>query len=262
MAASLVAGALSLSLTSFAQSAEIVHINQTFESMPLGSISSGGGWAFSGGITATVISSPVFEGTQALQITRSGSSSLTYGSNGTGNTSLILANNSSYQWSFAFRLDSATVASSTAGTFVWLDTGSNTRAFAGLRINYNITASAYQLLYYSNLDASATASASYTLLGTISTDQWYEANFDISVNSTGLISQDIQIGSYSASITDQVNAAFDTGATHVRIAISPQVDGSLMQYDNFYLATVPEPGTAACLLIGLAATPLFFRKRK
>lgn len=262
MAVSLVAGALSLALTPFAQSAETVHIHQTFESMPLGAISTGGGWGVSGGTTATVVNSPVFEGAQALQLTRSGSGSLTYGSNGTGNTSLILANNSSYQWSLAFRLDSETIASSTAGTYVWLDTGSNSRTFAGLRVHYNTTEAAFQLSYFSDLDASVTAAASYTLLGSISTDQWYEANFDISVNSTGLISQDIQIGSFSASITDQANTAFNAGTTHVRVAISPQVDGSLMQYDNLYLATIPEPGTAACLLIGLAATPLFFRKRK
>jgi len=144
-------------------------LDQDFQNLSKGPLTTGSGWAIGNSISSNVIADPADASNNVLELKRT-SSSGAYVNYSTSSTSpLVLKPETSYEWNFSFRLDSATPRSGSAGSFIWLDTGSNAQTFAGLYIRYNAvsTISAYELYYYSDLGGASNALGSYTLLGTI-----------------------------------------------------------------------------------------------
>lgn len=230
-------------ITGMAHAAIITNINQTFEGYSEGALPMSNGWSKSGGIDVTVVTNTVYDGVNAMRLERISSGSVSYTTANSPNIQLNLAANSEYQWNFAFRIDSA--SSLAAGVnMIALDTGSGT-SFAALQLEY--TGGAWVARYYSNLSENYGNRTNYSLFGTLTTDIWYVASFSITTDASLNISQNTSILSgtnvlYSGSVSNQVSLAT---ANAVRMSWSPAPNGVIQQYDNLYLATVPEPGTLA-----------------
>lgn len=244
------------SLLGIAQAAIVTNINQTFEGYPLGALSTGSGWGIAGGLTTTITNSPVYAGSKAMRIERTAIGANTYSTSGGSNIPLNLTAESEYQWSFAFRVDSA---SATGTSFVYLDSGSGAKGFAGLRLDY--ASSSWRVSYFSVLtNGNASGATNYTVFGNITADTWYVATFDIMTDASLKMSQSISITggtNYSGNVSLQSIAA-DTNTA--RMVWSPAPNGAVQYYDNLYLATVPEPGTLV-LTAFFGTVALIFARR-
>lgn len=243
---------------SFAQ--VVTYIDQNFEGYNTGPLSSGSGWGVGSGLGVQIVGAPVAEGSRALQITRTtqtGSVSYTTNTTAGPNTPLILTGNSSYQWSFDFRLDSSTVQPSGTGVlwYTYLDTTNVGSGFGGMAIRYDITEARYQVLYYNTLSGGVTSLGNYTFLADISLDAWYSLSFDLSINAANQLAYGITLtggeSPVTASVTSQTSAAGFAAGNYVRMVWSPQGDNRTMQFDNLYLASVPEPSTLALIVLGV-----------
>lgn len=243
--------------TAMAPAAVVTNINQTFEGYSEGALPMTNGWAKSGGMNVTVITNIVYDGANAMRLERTSGGAVTYTTASAPNIQLNLAANSEYQWNFAFRIDEASSTNAGAST-IGLDTGSGT-SFAGLRLEY--TGGAWVARYYSSLTNSFSSQTNFSLFGNLATDTWYVASFSITTDASLNISQSNSILSgtnvlYSGNVSNQENLA---GTNAVRMNWSPGPNGVIQQYDNLYLATIPEPGTVA--LMSLGALAFIFARR-
>lgn len=248
-------------ITGMTHAAIITNIHQDFEGYSPGALPITNGWSKSGGMTVDIVTNPVYAGTKAMQIERIASGSVSYMTASSPNIQLNLEANSEYQWSFAFRFDSDSTANP-SGYIINLDSGSSANPFAALRLTYS--SGALNALYYSNLGESYSSATNYTTLGSLSADTWYVASFDILTDASLNISQSISILSgtnvlYSGSVASQASLATTNAA---RMCWSPAPNGTIMQFDDLYLATIPEPSTLALTGFFGAVALLFARRHR
>lgn len=186
------------------------------------------------------------------------------GSTGTPNMDLYLRDVSVIDFSFQFRNMGA---GPSVGSYVFLDTGTNTDNLAGIYFR-DVAASSY-LNNNGGVGNSATLSATSPGSNILALNTWYQADFQITVDhenkTIGYTVQVIQLSTGSIVATGFVESFTNKYVNmdgKVRVVISPQTDSADFEIANIVLrnAVIPEPSSLA-FLTGLLAAGFLIVKR-
>lgn len=200
-------------------------------------------------------------GSQVLRVTRTASGAM-IGSTGNPNTELFLRDVASIDFSFQFRNDGA---GSSAGSYVYLDTGSANGHLGGIYFRDGTSSS-----FLSNNGALTTTALTAAPEGSnvLALNTWYQANFSISVDhvaqNIGYTVEIVQLSTGSVVATGSVEAFTNPVNldARVRLAISPQTNNADFQLNNISVTStlIPEPSTQA-LLSGLVVACFLIWRR-
>lgn len=240
--------------------AQTTYINETFETQPLGALTTGTGtqWRRYGNVAATIVSTPADVhsqspgGSQSLQLSSDGT--LLNLTSASPNTPFTLAPSMDYQWSFYFKNDSTGLASSTQG-YVYLNQGVNDTVIGGLQIRNNTVR---------YLSSGIGAIGQYADSGvSITLDTWYKVSFAITTDDSLNVSYHLtltELGSISPLFETNINSLTTSadGIKKIEMGISTQSAGTMLYFDDVYLASVPEPNVASLFLF-LGISTLAYR---